>query len=101
MSETKQKLIASFEKNSAEVVRIHLQTWKSQRYVDIRVWAQARPGDGEAAAQPTHKGITLNVELLDELRKAIDSVFAAIELEEPKGGEQASGSEAGGEGHNG
>ena len=81
-----QKLIASFEKNSAEVVRVHLQTWRTQRYVDIRVWMQARPGDGEAAAQPTHKGITLNIELLDELRKAIDSVFAEIELEEPQSG---------------
>jgi hypothetical protein len=90
MNETKQRLVASFDKNSAEVVRVHLQTWKSQRYVDIRVWAQARPGDGEAAAQPTHKGITLNIELLDELRKAIDSVFAEIELEEPKAEKQAS-----------
>jgi len=94
---SEQKLIASFEKNSAEVVRVHLQTWKAQRYVDIRVWAQAQPGDGEAAAQPTHKGITLNIELLDELRKAIDSVLAEIELEEAKAEKQASGSKAGGE----
>jgi hypothetical protein len=78
----KQQLIASFEKNSIEVVRVHLQTWKAQRYVDIRVWKQARPGDGKAAAQPTHKGITLNVELLPELRDAIDKALTEIELED-------------------
>ena len=82
MAETKQKLIASFSKNSVEIVRVHLQTWKAQRYVDIRVWKQARPGDGEVAAQPTHKGITLNVELLPELRDAIDKALAEVEVED-------------------
>jgi hypothetical protein len=82
--ETEQELIASFEKNSAEVVRIHLQTWRTQRYIDIRVWMQARPGDGEAAAHPTHKGITLNVELLSDLKKAVDKALAAVEMGEAK-----------------
>jgi hypothetical protein len=85
--ETKQELIASFEKNSAEVVRIHLQTWRAQRYVDIRVWAQARPGDGEAAAHPTYKGITLSVELLSDLKKAVDKALAAVEMGEVEGPE--------------
>jgi len=82
MAETKQKLIASFSKNSVEIVRVHLQTWKAQRYVDIRVWKQARPGDGEAAVQPSYKGLTLNVELLPELRDAIDKALTEIELED-------------------
>lgn len=94
MSDINQRLIASFQKNSAEVVRVHLQTWRSQRYVDIRVWAQARPGDGEAAAQPTHKGITLNTEFLGDLKKAIDKALAEIALEESKAEKQANGSGA-------
>jgi len=80
--ETEQRLIASFQKNSAEVVRVYLQTWKDQRYVDIRVWSQARPGDGEAAAHPTYKGITLSVELLENLKKAVDKALAAVEMGE-------------------
>jgi len=83
-----QKLIASFNKNSVEVIKVHLQEWKNQRYVDIRVWAQARAGDGEAAAHPTYKGITLSVELLGELKKAVDKCWAAVEMgegEEPEG----------------
>jgi hypothetical protein len=80
----KQRLIAEIEKNSIEVVRIHLQSWKSQRYVDIRIWRQIRPGDGEAAAQPTIKGITLNVDLLSELRAAIDKALAEVEVEDSR-----------------
>jgi hypothetical protein len=80
--ETKQRLIDSFSKNSVEVVKVQVHVWKSQTYIDIRVWTQLRPGDGEGAAQPTYKGITLNVDLLGRLKKAIDKAFAEVEINE-------------------
>jgi hypothetical protein len=82
MTEEKQELIAQFEKNSIEQVRIHLQTWKAQRYVDIRVWKQARPGDGEAAAQPTHKGLTLCIDVFPDLITAVEKVRKILEEKE-------------------
>lgn len=75
------RLVAEFEKNSAEIVRIYLQKWGQGVYCDIRVWMALRPGD-EAGEQPTKKGITLAVELLPELRKAIDKVLAEVEFGE-------------------
>jgi len=84
------RLIAEFEKNSAEIIRIYLQKWGRAVYCDIRVWMALRPGD-EAGEQPTKKGITLAVELLPELRKAIDKVLAEVEF----GGEQPAADDAG------
>ncbi len=78
MSEN-QKLVAEFQKNTAETVRIHLQKWGQGVYCDIRVWTALRPGDA-AGEQPTKKGVTLNVELLPELRKAIDRAIAELEF---------------------
>ena len=84
MPETKQKLIASFSKNSVEVVRVHLQPWKSQRYVDIRVFILQRADKPEDAIA-TKKGVTLSVGLLPELKKAIDLVLAEIEEDSGEG----------------
>ena len=33
----KQRLIDSFNKNSVEIVKVHVQEWKAQEYIDIRV----------------------------------------------------------------
>jgi RecB family endonuclease NucS len=81
--ETKQRLIASFEKNSAEVVKVHLQEWHGQTYLDLRVWIAEKAGQ-EGAECATHKGITLNVELLGDLKKAIDKALAEVELGKPE-----------------
>jgi len=78
---TDQCLIAEFTKNSVEKIKVHLQRWKNQTYVDLRVYFV----DDEMAEQPTKKGITLNIELLSELRKAIDAALAEVELGEKPG----------------
>ena len=84
MSENQGKLIAEFEKNSAETIKIHLQKWGQGVYCDIRVWTAPAPGD-LSGVHPTKKGITLRIELLPELRKAIDRTIAEFEFGE--GGE--------------
>jgi len=75
---TNQRLIAEFDKNSAEKVRVTLQEWRCQTYFDLRIFYQ----DDKGAWLPTKKGITVNVELLGELRSAIDKAIAAAELGE-------------------
>jgi hypothetical protein len=98
MSETNQELIMSFSKNSLEQVRLSFQTYKGRRFFDLRVWYAEEP----EVWQPTKKGLTLSLDLLGDLKKAVDAALAKIAFEEEaKAGEQGSGSEAGEEGKNG
>lgn len=69
--EVKQKLISQFHKNSVELVKVHLQEWRGQPYFDVRVWHSEKPGES-GGENPTHKGITLNCELLPDLIKALE-----------------------------
>ena len=69
--------IAKFEKNSFEEVRVDISEWKSQKYVNIRVWTNPRY-EKEGESRPTKKGITLNVELLPKLLEALKKVEAIL-----------------------
>lgn len=73
----KQTLVDSFEKNSREVVKVHLQGWKGNRYIDLRSWLLPdEPGEG--TERPTPKGLTLNVELLPRLIEALKRADEAV-----------------------
>lgn len=79
-----QRLVDQFNKNSVEMVKVHLQEWKSQAYFDVRVWYSENPGEN-GAERPTHKGITLNVELLPQLITALQKTQEETDKEaEPK-----------------
>jgi hypothetical protein len=72
------KHIATIEKNSAEEIHVDLHEWKSEVYVDIRVWYRAEPAaDGDL--HPTMKGLRFNAELLQDLRSAIDEAIRVID----------------------
>lgn len=73
-----QKLIDQFNKNSAEIVKVHVQEWKSQTYFDVRVWYLDNPAEN-GSEQATKKGLTLNVELLPRLIKALQKAEKALE----------------------
>lgn len=75
------KIIDKIEKNSIEELRVTLQEWKSQVYCDIRIFVK----DKDGGDKPTVKGITINIDILSELRKAIDKALSEIELEDSKG----------------
>ncbi len=62
------EVIASFEKNSMEEVRVSLTEFKGKELIDLRVYYQ--PEDGEEK-RPTKKGITISPEKFPELKKAI------------------------------
>lgn len=85
MSE-KQTLIGEFDKNSAELICVHLQTWKTQRYVDVRIWVKDDPGH-PGAEQATKKGICLNVELLPDLLRLLEEARRVIMADETKAGQ--------------
>lgn len=80
MNETPE-LIAQFQKNSTEIIKVHIKTWKGRRYIDFRIWYLENPAEpGSEIA--TKKGITLNVDHLEELKKAVDKALAAVEVGE-------------------
>lgn len=70
-----QRLITEFQKNSQELIKVHLQTFRAQEYVDIRAWIKDEKS-GEYKA--TLKGLTLHVELLPELIGALKTAEAAL-----------------------
>lgn len=64
------KLIASFDKNVNEVVKVELTEYGGNDLVAIRCWIK-NPGGEDF---PTKKGITLRVENFPLLKKAVDKL---------------------------
>lgn len=70
------KLIASFPKNSLEEIRAQIINYKGYDLIDLRVWVDAKDGSGKVA---TRKGLTLSIELLPELKKAVLALEKVID----------------------
>ena len=69
------KFITEIEKNKSEIIRVELTEFSGYDLVGMRVYVN-REGEDPA---PTRKGITCNVLLIPELKKAIaDAEQAAI-----------------------
>ena len=62
------KLIASFEKNKFEEVRVQIKEFKGYDLLDIRVYTSPKEGEEKV---PTGKGLSLNVAHFYDLKKAI------------------------------
>ena len=63
-------LIHTFTKNALEEVRIELTEFEGKDYLNIRIWYDASKGQGQDW-QPSQKGITLSIDLLQELLKGL------------------------------
>lgn len=70
--------IADIPKNSREVLRVQLQTFKGYELCSVRVWYRERDDE---ALKPGKNGLTLRVEKLPDLRDAIDNAIAAAKAE--------------------
>jgi hypothetical protein len=75
MSENESRLIAEFDKNSMEMIKVHLTRWRNVDYIDVRVWFKADDG----GYHPSTKGIRLNVEHLADLADALEKARAAAD----------------------
>ena len=62
------KLIASFQKNKFEEVRVQIKEFKGYDLLDIRVYTTLKETDDKI---PTGKGIAINVSHFQDLKKAI------------------------------
>jgi len=61
------ELIEQFEKNAAEVVRVSLTEYRGRKLVDVRVYYS----DAEGQYRPTKKGVSLNVDVYPDFRRAM------------------------------
>lgn len=65
------KTVATFQKNKFQEVRVGIREFKGNDLVDIRIWTMTQ---GANEMVPTAKGVTINVHLLPELKKALEDV---------------------------
>lgn len=61
------ELIAQFEKNATEVVRVSLTEYRGRKLVDMRVYY----ADDEGQYRPTKKGVSLSVDVYPDLKRAL------------------------------
>ena len=61
------ELIAQFEKNATEVVRVSITEFRGRKLIDLRVYYT----DDEGEYRPTRKGISISVDGYPEFRNAI------------------------------
>lgn len=68
------KLVAEFQKNEIERVRISLTKYKGKDFFDLRLYYRDDGGEWK----PTKKGLCLAIGLLPELKNAIKALDKAI-----------------------
>ncbi len=62
------QLIASFQKNKFEEVRVQVKEFKGYDLLDIRVYTSSKEGEDKV---PTGKGLSINVAHFMDLKKAL------------------------------
>lgn len=60
--------VATFAKNKFEEIKIGVKEYKGFDLIDLRVWVDSKEAGGKV---PTAKGLSLNVELFSQFKKAI------------------------------
>jgi hypothetical protein len=72
------KTIAMFQKNKFQQIHIGIREFKGNDLIDIRVWTQVQGGEQMVA---TAKGVSMNINLLADLKKAIEQVEKILKEE--------------------
>jgi len=68
------EVIAQFEKNATEVIRMSLTEYRGHKLVDIRVYYS----DDEGQYRPTKKGVSLGVGLYTDFKRALIALEKAL-----------------------
>lgn len=71
-----EKPVYSFPKNALEELRVYVSEYKKRDYINLRVFYKADEGE----MKPTPKGLTLSVDLIDDLVKAVESLRVAVDV---------------------
>jgi hypothetical protein len=73
------KTINVFQKNKFQEVRVGIREYKGNDLVDIRTWTMTQ---GSEEMVPTAKGVSINIHLLPELKKALEAVDKELKASE-------------------
>ena len=65
------KTIATFKKNKFQEIRVGVREFKGNDLIDIRTWTLTQ---GTEEMVPTAKGVSINVHLINDLKKALNEV---------------------------
>ena len=65
------KTVSVFQKNKFQEIRVGIREFKGNDLIDIRTWTLTQ---GTEDMVPTAKGVSMNIHLLPELKKALDKV---------------------------
>ena len=68
-------IINEFQKNTNEKIRVELSKFKGKQYLGFRILFKDEKDD---SWKYTKKGITISVDLVDELKKSIDKAASQI-----------------------
>ena len=60
-------VISEFQKNKMEDFKLSLTEYQGHNLLDFRIYFKDKQGD----SKPTKKGVTVNVKLFPELKKAV------------------------------
>lgn len=71
-------IIDSFKKNPLEEVRTEITEYRGNRYLNIRIWFDASDNN-QPEWRSSQKGITLNVTLYENFKKAVLKAGKEIE----------------------
>ena len=69
------KTLITFKKNKFQEIRVGIREFKGNDLIDIRTWTMTQ---GSEEMVPTAKGVSMNIHLLPELKKAIEEVEKAL-----------------------
>ena len=70
---TSEIIIAEWQKNSREFLRVRLDEYQGQHVIDLRAWY----GDKAGNLTPGRGGLTVSVKHLPQLAKALDDALKA------------------------
>jgi hypothetical protein len=62
------KTVYVFPKNKFQEIRVGIREFKGNNLIDIRTWTMTQ---GTDEMVPTAKGVSININLLDDLKKSI------------------------------
>lgn len=65
------KTVKTFKKNKFQEIRVGIREFKGNDLVDIRTWTMTQGTDDMV---PTSKGVSMNINLIKELKEAINEV---------------------------
>ena len=69
------KTIATFKENKFQEIRVGIREFKGNDLIDIRTWTMTQ---GAEEMVPTAKGVSINVHLIVDLKKALNDVETVL-----------------------